>query len=212
METGKVWFCGSEENIINNNMKTTAIIIDDFYNNPYDVREFALKQEFSVVGNYPGFRTVSHTNPSIYSTIQEAVKNAGGQITNFSTDSHNGSYQYALSTDKSWIHADEQTWAGICFLTPDAPLSGGTGLYRHKATGLECRPKRSDGSIDEELLSTIYRDSQDMDKWELTDRLANKFNRLILYRGDYFHMSLDYFGTDLSNGRLFQTFFFDTEY
>ena len=193
-------------------MKTTAIIIDDFYNNPYDVREFALKQEFSVVGNYPGFRTVSHTNPSIYSTIQEAVKNAGGQITSFSTDSHNGSYQYALSTDKSWIHADEQTWAGICFLTPDAPLSGGTGLYRHKATGLECRPRRSDGSIDEELLSTIYRDSQDMDKWELTDRLANKFNRLILYRGDYFHMSLDYFGTDLSNGRLFQTFFFDTEY
>lgn len=193
-------------------MKTTAIIIDDFYNNPHDVREFALKQEFSVVGNYPGFRTGSHTNPSIYSTIQEAIKNAGGQITNFSTDSHNGSYQYALSTDKSWIHADEQTWAGICFLTPDAPLSSGTGLYRHKATGLECRPRRSDGSIDEELLLTIYSDSQDMDKWELTDRLANKFNRLILYRGDYFHMSLDYFGTDLSSGRLFQTFFFDTEY
>ena len=193
-------------------MKTTAIIIDDFYNNPHDVREFALKQEFSVVGNYPGFRTVSHTNPSIYSTIQEAIKNAGGQITNFSTDSHNGSYQYALSTNKSWIHADEQTWAGICFLTPDASLSAGTGLYRHKATGLECRPRMSDGSIDEELLSTIYMDSQDMDKWELTDRLANKFNRLILYRGDYFHMSLDYFGTDLSNGRLFQTFFFDTDY
>ena len=193
-------------------MKTTAIIIDDFYNNPYDVREFALKQEFSVVGNYPGFRTVSHTNPSIYSTIQEAVKNAGGQITSFSTDSHNGSYQYALSTDKSWIHADEQTWAGICFLTPDAPLSGGTGLYRHKATGLECRPKRSDGSIDEELLSTIYGDSQDMDKWELTDRLANKFNRLILYRGDYFHMSLDYFGQDKYDGRLFQTFFFNSEF
>ena len=151
-------------------MKTTAIIIDDFYNNPYDVREFALKQEFSVVGNDPGFRTVSHTNPSIYSTIQEAIKNAGGQITNFSTDSHNGSYQYALSTNKSWIHADEQTWAGICFLTPDASLSAGTGLYRHKATGLECRPRMSDGSIDEELLSTIYMDSQDMDKWELTDR------------------------------------------
>jgi hypothetical protein len=64
-------------------MKTTTIIIDDFYNNPLDVREFTLKQEFSVVGNYPGFRTKSHTNPSIYSIIQEAVKHAGGQITNF---------------------------------------------------------------------------------------------------------------------------------
>ena len=51
-----------------------------------------------------------------------------------------------------------------------------------------------------------------MDKWELTDRLSNKFNRLILYMGDYFHVSLDYFGTNLYDGRLFQTFFFDTEY
>ena len=117
-------------------MKTTTIIIDDFYNNPLDVREFALKQEFSVVGNYPGFRTKSHTNPSIYSIIQEAVKHAGGQITNFSTDSHNGSYQYATSKDKSWIHADEQMWAGICFLTPDAPLSSGTGLFKLKENGV----------------------------------------------------------------------------
>jgi hypothetical protein len=193
-------------------MKTTTIIIDDFYNNPLDVREFALKQEFSVVGNYPGFRTKSHTNPSIYSIIQEAVKHAGGQITNFSTDNHNGSYQYATSKDKSWVHADEQTWAGICFLTPDAPLSSGTGLFKHKETGLYCRPKNDDGSIDVKLLDTIYKDSQDMDKWELTDRLSNKFNRLILYRGDYFHVSLDYFGTNLYDGRLFQTFFFDTEY
>ena len=136
-------------------MKVTTIIIDDFYNNPLDVREFALKQEFSVVGNYPGFRTKSHTNPSIYSTIQEAVKNAGGQITDFSTDSHNGAYQYATSKDKSWIHADEQMWAGICFLTPDAPLTSGTGLYKHKETGLYCRPKNADGSVDIKLLDTI---------------------------------------------------------
>ena len=157
-------------------MKTTTIIIDDFYNNPLDVREFALKQEFSVVGTYPGFRTKSYTNPSIYSIIQEAVKHAGGQITNFSTDSHNGSYQYATNKDKSWVHADEQTWAGICFLTPDAPLSSGTGLFKHKETGLYFRPKNADGSVDVELLDTIYKDSQDMDKWELTDRLSNKFN------------------------------------
>ena len=57
----------------------------------------------------------------------------------------------------------------------------------------------------------INLDSQDMTKWELTDRLSNKFNRLVLYRGDFFHMSLDYFGQDINDGRLFQTFFFDTE-
>ena len=50
-----------------------------------------------------------------------------------------------------------------------------------------------------------------MTKWELVDRLANKYNRLVLYRADHFHMSLDYFGQDLYDGRLFQTFFFNTE-
>ena len=43
------------------------------------------------------------------------------------------------------------------------------------------------------------------------NRLANKYNRLVLYRGDHFHMSMDYFGQDLYDSRLFQTFFFDTE-
>ena len=54
--------------------------------------------------------------------------------------------------------------------------------------------------------------TQDFTKWELVDRFANVYNRLILYRGEYFHTSLDYFGTNKENGRLFQTFFFDTEY
>jgi len=37
------------------------------------------------------------------------------------------------------------------------------------------------------------------------------FNRLVLYRGDLFHASVDYFGSDLNDGRLIQTFFFSTE-
>ena len=45
----------------------------------------------------------------------------------------------------------------------------------------------------------------------MTERLANVYNRLVIYRGDFFHQSLDYFGKDLYDGRLFQTFFFNTE-
>ena len=62
-----------------------------------------------------------------------------------------------------------------------------------------------------ELMNEIYKDSQDYTKWEMTDRLANVYNRLVIYRGDYFHASLDYFGRDQYDGRLFQTFFFNTE-
>ena len=34
-------------------------IVDNFYPKPYELREFALKQDFNVDGNYPGHRTRS---------------------------------------------------------------------------------------------------------------------------------------------------------
>ena len=60
-------------------------------------------------------------------------------------------------------------------------------------------------------MELIYQDSRDMTKWEMVDFIGNKYNRLVIYQGDLFHSSLDYFGTDINSGRLFQTFFFDTE-
>lgn len=193
-------------------MENSVFIIDNFYNDPYETREFALSLEFDVPGNYPGRRTKSIFNQSVYDVIQNTVYNAGGNITRWDMDQYTGSFQYTTSRDRSWIHADQTTtWAGVCYLTPNAPLSSGTGLFRHISTGIESAPKNPDGTYDYDLLEKINLDSQDMTKWELTDRLANKFNRLVIYKGDFFHMSLDYFGQDKFDGRLFQTFFFDTE-
>ena len=43
-------------------MRVNALVIDDFYSDPDKVRNFALKQEFKVRGNYPGQRTESYLN------------------------------------------------------------------------------------------------------------------------------------------------------
>ena len=59
--------------------------------------------------------------------------------------------------------------------------------------------------------SNVDNHSQDLTKWEMVDRVGNVFNRLVLFNATRYHMSMDYFGTDKMNGRLFQTFFFDTE-
>ena len=183
-------------------MKTNMIVIDEFYNNPNDVREFALSQEFDVTGNWPGTRTKTFINESTKETIQKILQDVSGNVTDWqANDGYTGSFQLTTSMDRSWIHADSyNTWAGVLYLTPDAPLSGGTGIFRYKKTG----SMTEDGTD----LSGV---TQDMTKWEMTDMLGNKFNRLVLYRADYFHTSLDYFGRNLEDGRLFQTFFFDTE-
>jgi len=186
-----------------------AYIIDNFYTDVDDVREFALKQDFSVRGNYPGPRTQQFLNDSIKETINNIVSPNWGNVIEWG-DEYTGSYQFTISRDRSWIHADQTTkWAGVCYLTPDAPLSG--GIFRHKTTGLTEAPRHADGSYDQGLMDIIGNDAQDMTKWELVDRFANVYNRLIIYRGDKFHMSLDYFGQDKYDGRLFQTFFFNTE-
>ena len=193
-------------------MNTNLIITDNFYNNPDETREWALRQEFGVQGNFPGQRTVPAGWPGLRTSIQGIVKQAAGNITRWDTE-YTETFQYTTEKDSSWIHADYTTmWAGVLYLTPNAPTSGGTGLFKHKETGYECAPRLANGSYDLEKMKKTDIDSRDFSKWDMTAMVGNLYNRLVLYRGDMFHSSLDYFGKDKNDGRLFQTFFFDTEY
>jgi len=197
------------------------IVVDNFYNNAQGTRDYILTQDFSVKGNFPGQRTISYANQHLKDVIQAYVAPFGGKITEFPMPSsekdikdtldtksvYNGSFQYTTSRERSWIHADGwNNWAGVLYLTPDAPLSAGTAFYRF-----------NNGEYSEEdvkLLNTkdqIDKFSQDLTKWELVDRVGNVFNRLILFNSKRFHMSMDYFGDTKENSRLFQVFFFSTE-
>ena len=196
-------------------MNTTLIITDNFYNNPDEVRAFALEQEFAVRGNFPGNRTVSFMDEELKFFISSIVAPHAGEVTYWGDAgeyNYTGAFQYTTSNDKTWIHADHTTsWAGVCYLTPNAPHTGGTGLFRHKETGYNSPPRKEDGTYDDVLLEPLQNDYSDYTKWDLVDIVGNVYNRLVLYRGDLFHASLDYFGHDLESGRLFQTFFFSTE-
>ena len=198
------------------------IVVDNFYNNAQSTRDYILTQEFSVKGNFPGQRTISYANQHLKDIIQSYVGPFGGKITEFpmpsikdETDSnkkedkaiYNGSFQYTTSRERSWVHTDGwNNWAGVLYLTPDAPLSAGTAFYRFK------NGEYSDEDVN--LLNTkdqTDKYSQDLTKWELVDRVGNVFNRLILFNSKRFHMSMDYFGDTKENSRLFQVFFFSTE-
>lgn len=184
-------------------MKTNIIVVDDFYSDPNSVRNFALSQQFDVKGNFPGVRTKEFLTDGVKNTITELVKPFSGKFIGFSSQ-YSGSFQIATAKDRTWIHADYgNKWAGVCYLTPNPPHTGGTGLFRHKVTKA-CSMSELDKNFEVENL--------DYTKWDLIDTIGNKYNRLVLYRGDLFHASLDYFGKDNQTGRLFQLFFFDTEF
>ena len=199
------------------------IVVDNFYNNAQKTRDFILTQEFSVKGNFPGQRTISYANEHLKNIIQSYVGPFGGKITEFPITStltlekdlnkpleesnYNGSFQYTTARERSWVHTDSwNNWAGVLFLTPNAPISSGTAFYRFM-----------NGEYTEEdvkLLGTKEqsdRFSEDLTKWELVDTVGNVFNRLVLFNSKRFHMSMDYFGDNKENSRLFQVFFFSTE-
>ena len=187
-------------------MKTNILVIDDFYKNPTEVREFALKQDFKVSGNYPGIRTKSFATIEIKNLLERYLEPFSGKITEFPMEetAYNGSFQYTTSRARSWIHTDPfNTWGAVIYLTPDAPVTGGTGFYQLKNGNISYEDPNKKEITDK------Y--SQDLTKWELVDTIGNVFNRLILFNSKRFHMSMDYFGIDKTDGRLFQVFFFSTE-
>lgn len=182
-------------------MQSNFIIIDDFYSNPDLVRNFALAQSFDVRGNYPGARTTSFLTEDVKILIQQIINPHGGNITEwFPQDGFSGSFQLDTANDRGIIHIDPfNTWAGICYLTPNAPLTSGLGIYRHKSTG-------------DYFAGDKHYEFNDVTKWDLADIIANKYNRLVLYKNKMFHSNMDYFGSGPENGRLSQLFFFNTEF
>lgn len=188
-------------------MRTNLIVVDDFYQNPDALREFALSQDFSVTGNYPGLRTRSFLSEDCINIINNLLTYSAGGVTNWlldeNSDGYTGSFQLCTSQDRTWIHTDQHnTWAGVCYLTPNAPVSGGTAIYKHKRSGERTFTQDS----------PFEKDPYDYTEWEIVDRIGNIYNRLVLFRGDLYHASVDYFGNNANNGRLFQLFFFNTAY
>lgn len=196
----------------NKHTSCNLIIIDNFYNNPLEIRDFAIKQEYFSNTHYPGKRTKkSFATIDIKHKIQSYIEPLAGKITKFEMyNDDNGRFQYATTSDKTWIHSDHNSiidtnWGGVIYLTPDAPLNSGTSFYRLRENNISDNDERSVLNIN------IEKYGQDYSKWDVVDYVGNVFNRLILFNSKRFHCSSNYFGKDINDGRLFQVFFFKTE-
>ena len=192
-------------------MQQSMYVVDNFYSNPDEVRAAALKMHYFKAGhgNYPGLRTDPIPEAHALETKRYIeTKIIKEPITWWPRDA-NSAFQYTTETDRSWIHHDATSWAAVCYLTPDAPLETGTAIFRHKETGISW--------WDPDDKSTDFNSSPGLgnpmnnDLWEPITQVGNVYNRLVIYRGNLYHSSMKPgFGDCLENGRLFQTFFFNT--
>jgi hypothetical protein len=111
-------------------MKLTTIVIDDFLDNPDAVRKSALELDFYESGQFPGKRS---DRPD--KEYEDYIKNKIESVTKldikeWSMDSFR--FQIVLEGEETWIHRDPSEWAGIIYLTPNALLESGTGIYNEE--------------------------------------------------------------------------------
>lgn len=179
------------------------VVVDNFYKNPDSVRNFALSLDFKEHKEYhKGKRTeLSYRFPGLKESFEKIL---GAKITNWDYYPINGCFQHCIAGDQLVYHCDLQHFAGIIYLTPDAPPQTGTSFYRSRHT----RKMKVDGNEQGIVFRNGFLDPTEFD---LVDTVGNVYNRLILFDSKLIHSASEYFGTNLQNSRLFQLFFFDIE-
>ena len=178
-----------------------VVIVDDFLSDPNGIRDLALQQTYTKMGS-AGKRsteTFRHLmNPDVFEDLLNRKLSKPWDHYPI-----NGRFQFCTAEDPLVYHADEQSHAGIIFLTPDAPFESGLSLVRSRITGARESTKDTNSG------ATYGNNLLDSTKWETIDKIGNIYNRLVLWNGRLNHAPSCYFGTELSNARLFWMFFFD---
>lgn len=189
----------------------SLIVVDDFYADPDTVRDFALQQEFNIRGDFPAVRGGYYFPDEIQKKIQKIVNPLAGEITQW--HGHTGYFQLCTALDRTKVHSDympelkDEVWAGVVYLTPNAPLSSGTGFFKcRKTKKTSDDPPYPNGETEYHI-----KVCKDQTEFEMVSVVGNIYNRAIFYKGNLLHRAMDYFGSDKFNARLTQTFFFCTK-
>lgn len=200
---------------VNENRKKRCWIVDNFYEDPDAVRDFALKQKF-----FPGEGAVgSRTRKQFFfKGVLEAFEELMGKtIIKDKEVAHswyhagiNGRFQWSPAGTERVYHCDEQQYAAMVYLTPDAPPETGTNFFRHKTTKI-----RHNSEIDwsTPIGHQVFPGDTFLDKtrYETVDSIGNVYNRLVIFDGGMIHSASEYFGSKIENSRLHHMFFFNCE-
>ena len=195
-------------------------IVENFYENPDAIRKFALKQQYTFCHEvkdidyvYPGCRTQDLSNldkvlfDKICTKLVSVFHNAENDHMRWviTTSFQSVSAEYAQGV----IHTDHNTiFAGVLYLTPDAPLNSGTSLFKKNKKFDDKKYQQALEDNDakfkagEIAMSTDYHSMFD----EIV-RVNNVYNTLIIYEGRHFHAANHFFGKTLKYSRLAQVFF-----
>lgn len=204
------------------------VIKDDFYPNPDEIREAALKQ-FFITGKrekkalHPGMRTLStFSRDNFVFCKNQWSKMLGRNIVYFPPKNSNTAFNLGLEGhgDTNWVHHDcsgyledtskmmeGEAYAAVVYLTPDADCRFGTALFKSNISGkIQKDEQHNKGEF---AFKQFWEAEKD---FNLHTFVGNIYNRCILYPAKNWHAPFNAgFGHDKQTGRLVQLGFFTVQ-
>lgn len=189
-----------------------VIVVDNFYKDPDLVREWAMNNiEFSPSNYHKGERATERF--ILDGTKEKLEKIIGKPIYNWNHSGYaNGIFQFCTADQPIVYHVDNQTYAAMVYLTPDAPPTSGTAFYRSKVTGdysFDDDKRQTQAYVDAFKGTNNEMNFYDGSHFEKIDEVGNVYNRLVLFNAKNIHAATQYFGDAIDNARFFHMFFFD---
>ena len=165
-------------------MDRNVIVVDNFLDDPDRIRNIALSFDYSnVQNNVPGVRSSSRAGGEYEDKVTEKFREIFNSDIEWCWEQDSFCFQLCTEGTESWIHQDPVAeWAAVLYLTPNAPLDSGTGIYE--------RPN-SDMNV---AVGNMY------------NRLVAYRGKMMYHRS-----IVPGFGDSLETGRLTQVFFFDVK-
>jgi hypothetical protein len=195
---------------------TPIYVVDDFYDEPDSVRELALSLEYRQTparhDYFPGLRSTTRYFTKTHLRRFKALIPSMG----FRDRAENGAFQFLPRAASRYfrIHADGLSgWAGVLYLNPDRDGTPGTSFFQHEWLGWTSMPStrvlgQMPRSARTKLIRRLWNDGADAKKWKEVACVSIRYNRLVLFKRNLFHVNASAFGTTYGNARLVQIFFF----
>lgn len=213
--------------MINNFIPTT--VVDDFFEDPNWVREYALTLPYDSDPTFawPGTRSpdLNIINPNFLSFVinkslsifYNAGTEAAGQDPrfNFMWDAQANFHLVKKDQGSGWIHKDTALITGIIFLNDSYNPNAGTSIYDIKR-GVQCDAENINvkrdffaGKVSTEQMTPYMKANNS--QFEESIRVQNKFNRLLMFDSNLWHGANEYSDdTNSQDGdRLTLTFFIE---
>lgn len=204
-------------------------VVDNFYPNPDEIRERALKLKFNSGRKdkehgkhvmHPGWRHNTNIDPAwqenrIYLRNRwESI--TGIKITNYEKQRSNCGFNVGFADKENrfnWVHSDDEQgsldsmYACVIYLTPNPPANTGTLLLEHKGSIYDEQVKKREPTKYYPVIRGNYWDEPHSidSNFKVHAIVGNRYNRCVIYEASMLHAPEDAgFGTTIEDARLTQ--------